>query len=82
MNAIATQNPNLLPVHRYEEIEGQRWLEIQVSGWDDVEKHTKDILVFKDREYGWSCWNSDRMVSVFRSPPFDRYARVKGKAPR
>ena len=55
------------------------WMELEITGWDDVAKHNKHVLMFEGREYGWSCWNSDRMVSVFKSPlPSHRqFATVK-----
>lgn len=57
--------------------EGIHWIEIPISGWDEVKTHTKKILEFNGREYGWSCWNSDRMVSVFRSPALKREGKWK-----
>ena len=61
--------------------DGLYWLELKVADWDDVRKHNKDILLFQGRQYGWSCWNSDRLVSVFRSPPFPKqYATVARRA--
>ena len=85
MNDLATIIPapkDAIEVNSHCQMEnGTYWLELKVSDWDDVKKHNKDTLLFQGREYGWSCWNSDRMVSVFRSPPFPKqYATVKRKA--
>lgn len=66
----ATFTKEVVPVTDKGQHDGRWWLEIAIpNGWDDVKKHTKKILEYQGREYGWSCWNSDRMVSVFVSPP-------------
>ena len=77
----ATFIKEVVPVTDKGEVDGYHWLEISVTGWDDVKTHTKKILEYQGREYGWSCWNSDRMVSVFRSPAPRSYGEwKKGKA--
>jgi hypothetical protein len=82
MNAFAVTPPysEELEITRAAECDGVHFIETPVSGWDDVKPHARKLLSFEGRTYGWSCWNSDRMVSVFRSPPFpdshSRRARV------
>ena len=38
------------------------------QGWEQVKPHCNMRLEFEGRTYGWSCWDSDRMESVFVSP--------------
>ena len=73
----ATIVENKIHIQRHSVTGELHWLEIQVTDWDDVKKLNRKILKFEGREYGWSCWNSDRMVSVFRSPPFNGFASIK-----
>jgi hypothetical protein len=61
---------DVLPVVRNVELDGVWWLYVKITGWDDVKKHCRKTFDYEGRTYGWSCWDSDRMVSVFRSPPF------------
>lgn len=64
----ATVIPNEIPIHRHSTDEqGVGWLEIQIEDWDDVKRTNRKVLEFEGRRYTWSCWNSDRMVSVFKT---------------
>ena len=58
--------------------DGRYYAKVAVpQGWDQVKAHCKLRLEFEGRIYGWSCWNSDRMESVFVSPaPRRLLARV------
>ena len=69
----------VIPIRRHEKIEGHYWLEVAIADSDEAMTYTKKILEFEGREYGWSCWNSDRMVVVFKSPPWP-HATIKRKA--
>lgn len=78
MNQTAVVIGEQLPIqHACTTPDGLHWLEIPVTGWDEVKHHAKKIISFDGRDYGWSCWNSDRMVSVFRNPlfPIARFTR-------
>ena len=85
MNAFNVTPPcsKEIEVARQSDCDGTHFLETPVTGWDDVKPHATMLLSFKGRTYGWSCWNSDRMVSIFRSPPFPsshtRRAKVVGR---
>lgn len=37
----------------------REFLEIDISGWDDVKKLTKKVLKFEGRSFVFSGWNSD-----------------------
>jgi hypothetical protein len=77
---VKPEDPSLVEISRHAVTDdGVHWIEIDISGWDDVRKTNKRTLIFEGREYGWSCWNSDRMVSVFKSPAPQRFATIKGK---
>ena len=44
---------------------GREFLSWEISGWDEVKKYTKKVLLFDGRKFTFSCWNSDRMEIVF-----------------
>lgn len=44
---------------------GREFLSFGISGWDEVKKLTKKVLIFDGRKFIFSCWNSDRMEIVF-----------------
>lgn len=44
---------------------GREFLSFPITGWDDVKKLTKKVLVYDGRKFVFSCWNSDRMECVF-----------------
>ena len=83
---FATKVEKAIPVFRswHDKIDNLHWLELKVDDWDGVRENARDILLFDGREYGWSCWNSDRLVSIFRSPPWSGqssgYATKKRRA--
>jgi hypothetical protein len=35
------------------------------NGWDDVKKISKKILLYDNRKFKFSCWNSDTMKCHF-----------------
>lgn len=35
------------------------------NGWDDVQKICKKILIFENKKFSFSCWNSDSNYCVF-----------------
>lgn len=45
--------------------EDREFLKFPISGWDEVKKLTKKVLVFDGREFIFSCWNSDHNYCVF-----------------
>ena len=69
MNMNANVVQNALPIQSTATTEGGvHWLEVKLdNGWDDAKRHAKMVLEFEGRLYCWSCWNSDRNVSVFRT---------------
>lgn len=79
----ATIVPNEIPILRYHtDEEGIGWLYIKVEdadgdgGWKDVKRTNEKVLEFEGRKYVWSCWNSDRMESVFKtSQPIARLTK-------
>lgn len=48
------------------EYAGVGYAEVEVSGWDDVKRLVKAIDI-RGRVYGFSGWNSDRMVAYYRT---------------
>ena len=53
-------------IDNYYHIDDIGFLEVKVTGWDDVKKLPKGIL-FEEKEYGYSAWDSDRMVAYYRT---------------
>ena len=43
----------------------REYLKFDISGWDDVKKLTKKVLLFDGRGFVFSCWNSDHNYCVF-----------------
>ena len=70
----ATIVPDEIPVLRHHtDSGGTGWLYLQIEskdgdgGWADVRRFNRKVLEFEGRKYTWSCWNSDSMVSVFKT---------------
>jgi hypothetical protein len=64
MNINAIVLPNAIPVSHA--VCGDReFISFPISGWDEVKKYTKKVLLFEDRQFTFSCWNSDRMDCHF-----------------
>ena len=38
------------------------------NGWDDVKKISKKVLVYDNKKFVFSCWNSDHNYCVFAKP--------------
>ena len=38
------------------------------NGWDDVKKICKKILIYDNKKFAFSCWNSDHNYCVFFKP--------------
>jgi hypothetical protein len=38
------------------------------NGWDDVKKISKKILIYENKRFSFSCWNSDFNYCVFARP--------------
>lgn len=38
------------------------------NGWDDVKKIHKKILIYDNKKFSFSCWNSDSNYCVFFKP--------------
>lgn len=46
--------------------DGREFLKFSVpNGWDDVKKVCRKVLLFQDRKFRYSCWNSDHNYCVF-----------------
>ena len=43
----------------------REFLSFPISGWDEVKKLVKKVLVYDGRKFVFSCWNSDRMEIIF-----------------
>jgi len=67
LNMKATILPNEISVaHSVRRETGREFLTIDCpNGWDDVKKLTKKVLMFDDRKFVFSGWNSDRNVCFF-----------------
>jgi len=62
----ATILPNEIAVSHSIRTDVEReFLSFGLSGWDEVKKLTKKVLIFDGRKFIFSCWNSDRMEIVF-----------------
>ena len=44
---------------------GREFLTFKITGWSDVEKLTKKVLLFQDKKFIYSCWNSDGNYCCF-----------------
>ena len=38
------------------------------NGWDDVKRISKKILIYDNKKFSFSCWNSDSNYCVFAKP--------------
>ena len=47
---------------------GREFIAFEITGWDDVKKLAKKVLLFDGRKFIFSCWNSDRMECIFFRP--------------
>ena len=62
----ATISPNVIQVeHSICEPVNREFLKFPISGWDEVKKLTKKVLIFEGRKFIFSCWNSDDNYCVF-----------------
>jgi len=43
----------------------REFLSFSISGWDEVKKLVKKVLLYDKRKFVYSCWNSDRMEIIF-----------------
>ena len=43
----------------------REYLSFSISGWDEVKKLVKKVLLYDGRKFVYSCWNSDRMEIIF-----------------
>lgn len=43
----------------------REFLSFSISGWDEVKKLVKKVLLYDGRKFVFSCWNSDRMEIIF-----------------
>jgi hypothetical protein len=60
----ATILPNEISVEHTAR-EGREYLRFSISGWDEVSKLTKKVLLFNGNKFKFSCWNSDDLYCVF-----------------
>ena len=63
-------SPDEFPViHRVHPDIGLEYIQFDVpNGWDDVKKVCKKALVYDGRKFGFSCWDSDKLICLFRRP--------------
>jgi len=62
----ATISPNEFQVeHATREDVNREFLKFPISGWDEVKKLTKKVLIFEGRKFVFSCWNSDENYCIF-----------------
>lgn len=62
----AIELPLEIPVmHSVRPDVGREFLKFAISGWDEVKKLTKKVLVFEGRKFVFSCWNSDENYCCF-----------------
>ncbi len=60
----ATILPNEISVE-HTSCNGREYLKFSISGWDEVSKLTKKVLLFDGKKFKFSCWNSDDLYCVF-----------------
>ena len=60
----ATILPNEISVEHTSR-EGREYLKFSITGWDEVSKLTKKVLLFGGKKFKFSCWNSDDLYCVF-----------------
>jgi hypothetical protein len=65
--ATATVNANEIPV-THTIFENKEFLKFSITGWDEVKRLTKKVLIFEGRRFTFSCWNSDDMYCIFSRP--------------
>ncbi len=69
MKDTATIVPNEFTViHTVSTEVGREFIKFDISGWDEVKKLTKKILIYGGQKYAYSCWNSDHNYCVFSKP--------------
>jgi len=62
----ATVSPTEFQVeHSIREDVNREFLKFSISGWDEVKKLTKKVLIYEERKFVFSCWNSDENYCVF-----------------
>lgn len=65
----ATISPTEFAVNHAIRPDVQReFISFSISGWDEVKKLTKKVLLYDGRKFTFSCWNSDRLEIVFVRP--------------
>jgi len=65
----ATIVPNEIKVeHNIRPDVGREFLTFDVEGWDEVQKLSKKVLVFNDKKFTFSGWNSDNNQCFFAKP--------------
>jgi hypothetical protein len=60
----ATIAPNEISV-TYTLLDDREFLKFPITGWDDVKKVCKKVLLYDNRKFIFSCWNSDYNYCVF-----------------
>jgi hypothetical protein len=62
----ATVSPDEITVrHSVRPDVGREYLTFDITGWPDVSKVCKKVLLFEGRKFTFGCWNSDRMECTF-----------------
>jgi len=65
----ATIVPNEIKVeHNIRPDVGREFLTFDVEGWDEVKKISKKVLVFNNKKFTFSGWNSDTNQCFFTKP--------------
>lgn len=63
---IATAVPGAYVLDSLDEYAGVGYAEVKITGWEDV-KRLPQVLMSRGRLYGYSAWNSDRLVAIYRT---------------
>lgn len=65
MNATIAKN-EIKVQHSFRPDVGREYLTVSCpEGWDDVKKLTNKVLIFEDRRFTFTGWNSDRNEAYF-----------------
>ena len=68
MNSYASVVENAIKIESPYEMDGEHWFKVSCpGGWDEVQKLSKKVLRYENRNYVWTGWNSDKNESYFKS---------------
>ena len=69
----ATIVPDALVLDSCYDYAGVGYAEVKITGWEEV-KRLPQVIEFNGRRYGYSAWNSDRLVAYYRTDRAIAYA--------